>query len=36
LFLLPAYTIDGFVTWELMQHLFTLQLFENFIEKLRI
>jgi hypothetical protein len=34
--LLSAYTVDGFVTWEVLQGSFTLQSFENFIEKLRI
>jgi hypothetical protein len=30
--LLPAYTVDGFITWEILQGSFTAGLFENFIE----
>ena len=30
--LLPAYMIEGFVTWEILQGSFTAQSFKNFIE----
>ena len=30
--LLPVYTIDGYITWEIMQGSFTAELFEEFIE----
>jgi len=29
---LPAYTIDGFITWQMRQGSFTAELFEEFIE----
>jgi len=30
--ILPAYTVDGFITWEVLQGSFTMELFEEFIE----
>src|SRR5436190_2140028 len=30
--ILPAYTVDGFITWEIIQGSFTTELFEEFIE----
>ncbi len=30
--ILPAYTVDDFITWELIQGAFTTELFEEFIE----
>ena len=30
--ILPAYTVDGFITWEIIQGAFTTELFEEFIE----
>ena len=30
--ILPAYTIDGYITWEIMQGSFTAELFEEFME----
>ena len=30
--ILPAYTIDGFITWEVEHGSFTMELFEDFIE----
>jgi hypothetical protein len=30
--ILPAYTVDGFITWEIIQGAFTTELFEEFFE----
>ena len=30
--ILPAYTVDGFITWEILQGSFTMELFEEFIK----
>ena len=30
--ILTAYTVDGFITWEVLQSSFTMELFEEFIE----
>ena len=30
--ILPAYTVDGFITWEVLQGSFTMELCEEFIE----
>src|SRR5437667_931734 len=30
--ILPAYTVDGFITWEILQGSFTMELFEEFME----
>ena len=30
--ILSAYTVDGYITWEIMQGSFTAELFEEFIE----
>ena len=30
--ILPTYTVDGFITWEVLQGSFTMELFEEFIE----